>query len=165
MYSPSDIILFSREWTCSSHRDYFSYLGKSFQTGESWNLSLIQQNKCMSRLCKLLIVLSPRWLPPFVCITISCVQPAISSPVSLCSAGFPSNWHGKRGLIPAACGGVNFLQSHLILCIAAMPGAQVDCVKGGSRISPLPLEECSALQCAAQRFIWKGIQLVRRRKV
>lgn len=127
---------------------------KNFQTGESWNLTLIQQNKCMSRLSKLLIVLLPWWLPPFVCTTISCVQTAISSPVSLCSAGFPSNWHGKRGLIQAASGGVNFLQSHVILCVAAMPGAQVDCVKRGSRISPLPLEECSALQCTAQRCLF-----------
>lgn len=35
--------------------------------------------------------------------------------------------------------------SHFILCIAAIPGAQADYVKGGIRISPLPLEECSAL--------------------
>lgn len=150
---PFRYILFSRERIYFFHCEYFSNLEKNIQTGKFWYLTLIQQNKHINRLSKL-IVLLPWWLPPFVCTTISCVQTPISSPLSLCSAGFPSNWHGKRALIQAASGGVNFLQSHFILCIAAMPGVQVDCVKGSSRISPFTLEECTSLQWTAQRCLF-----------
>ena len=137
MYSASDIILFSRNEHALCLVNIF-LLGGNFRTGEFWNLTLMQQNKCTNRLSKHLIVHLPSWLPPFVCIATSCVQTRISSPVSLCSAGFPSSWLGKRGLIQTASGGVNFLQSHFVLFIAAMPGVQADCVEGGSRNSPLP---------------------------
>lgn len=126
------------KWTCSLPCEYFSFVGGNFWTGEFRNLTLTQQNKCTNRLSKHLIVPLPSWLPPFVCIATSCVQTHISPPVSLCSAGFPSSWLGKRGLIQTASGGVNFLQSHFVLFIAAMPGVQADRVKGGSRHSPLP---------------------------
>lgn len=64
------------------------------------------------------------------------VSKLLSSPVSLCSTCFPSSWLGKRGLIKTANGGVNFLPSHFILCIAAMPGARVDCVKEAAGFLP-----------------------------
>lgn len=91
----------------------------------------------------------PLFVPPY----------PVSKPLSLlhwvCALlAFPTNWHGKRGLTQAASGGVNFLQSHFILYIAAMPAAQAESVKRGSRISPLPLEECSALQHTAQRCLF-----------
>lgn len=34
---------------------------------------------------------------------------------------------------------------------------KADCVKGGSRIFPLPSKECSALQCTAQRCLFRKV--------
>lgn len=99
-----------------------------------------------------------------VCIATSCVQTRISSPVSLCLLAFPAVDLEKRGLIQTASGGVNFLQSHFALFIAAMPECKQIVWREAAGILPCLRKNAQPVVHCTEMFIRKRVQLILRRK-